>query len=193
MPFTGSDAYVLTVTLDKWLTKNVLAAHGIDSPRGRLVTPADLPKIVEQGAGLPFPVIVKPNYEGSSKGITQDSVVETPGRLREVVVQQLAKYASGVLIEEYIVGKDVTVPFLEALSNGKDGVLAPVEYVIDPKIERKYEIYDYELKTKHSDAVNVRAPAELTPEVTRALLQSAATVFKVTGCRDLGRIDLTTK
>ena len=36
-PYTGSDAYVLTVTLDKWLTKLVLGQKGIDTPRGRLV------------------------------------------------------------------------------------------------------------------------------------------------------------
>src|SRR2546427_7193689 len=41
-PYTGSDAYVLTVTLDKWLTKLHLASYGIDSPRGRLLTPRDL-------------------------------------------------------------------------------------------------------------------------------------------------------
>src|ERR1043165_176648 len=40
-PYTGSDAYVLTVTLDKWLTKLVLERQGIDTPRGRLVTPDD--------------------------------------------------------------------------------------------------------------------------------------------------------
>src|SRR6185437_4870306 len=41
-PYTGSDAYVLTVTLDKWLTKMVLAAHGVDTPRAHLVTARDL-------------------------------------------------------------------------------------------------------------------------------------------------------
>src|SRR5438105_7973042 len=65
-PYTGSDAYVLTVTLDKWLTKLYVAAHGIDSPRGRLVTARDLASLGEASLGLAFPVIVKPNYEGSS-------------------------------------------------------------------------------------------------------------------------------
>src|SRR6476619_493908 len=41
-PYTGSEPWVLTVTLDKWLTKLHLAANGIDSPRGRLVMPRDL-------------------------------------------------------------------------------------------------------------------------------------------------------
>src|SRR3954471_11969393 len=72
-PYTGSDAYVLTVTLDKWLTKLHLASHGIDSPRGRLVTPGDLARVTDSGIGLSFPVIVKPNYEGSSKGIGDEA------------------------------------------------------------------------------------------------------------------------
>jgi D-alanine-D-alanine ligase-like ATP-grasp enzyme len=44
-PYTGSDAYVLTVTLDKWLTKCVLREHGIDTPKARLVTARDLPAL----------------------------------------------------------------------------------------------------------------------------------------------------
>src|SRR5262249_15005263 len=59
-PYTGSDAYVLTLTLDKWLTKLVLASHGVDSPRGRLVVPADLQRVTDGGIGLSYPVIVKP-------------------------------------------------------------------------------------------------------------------------------------
>src|SRR5215472_10212816 len=68
-PYTGSDAYVLTVTLDKWLTKMVMAAQGVDTPRARLVTLRDLPYLDKEGSlGVPVPAIVKPNYEGSSKG-----------------------------------------------------------------------------------------------------------------------------
>src|SRR6476646_6243749 len=63
-PYTGSDAYVLTVTLDKWLTKRTLAGQGIDTPRSRLVTARDLPTM-EGSLGVSVPAIVKPNYEGS--------------------------------------------------------------------------------------------------------------------------------
>jgi len=73
VPYTGSDAYALALTLDKWLTKLVLGRHGIDTPRGRLVKPDGLSDVLEQGPGLAFPIIVKPNYEGSSKGIDEDS------------------------------------------------------------------------------------------------------------------------
>ncbi|MFS8066572.1 MAG: D-alanine--D-alanine ligase, partial [Byssovorax sp.] len=68
VPFTGSDAYTLGITLDKLLTKRILSSYGVPTPRARLVTRATL----ESGAldDMTFPVIVKPNFEGSSKGIS---------------------------------------------------------------------------------------------------------------------------
>ncbi len=81
---------------------------------------------------LRYPVIVKPNFEGSSKGITQDSVVEDPLRLHEVVREALSRYPAGLLVEEFVAGRDLTVPFLEAAAPERGGVLQPVEYVIDP-------------------------------------------------------------
>src|SRR5258708_33469751 len=84
LPSTGSDAYTLCVTLDKALTKKQLAGWGVTSPRGRFVTRATL----KTGGldELPFPVIAKPNFEGSSKGIGENNVVDEPialGRLLE--------------------------------------------------------------------------------------------------------------
>jgi len=97
-PYTGSDAYVLTLTLDKWLTKLVLGHHGVDSPRGRLVTPADLTRIADGGIGLSFPVIVKPNYEGSCKGIGDEAVARDPRALWSLIRIALASYPAGVIV-----------------------------------------------------------------------------------------------
>ena len=187
MPYTGSDAYVLAVTLDKQLTKLVLAQHGVVTPRWQYVEDA---KQLRADA-LRFPLMVKPNFEGSSKGITQDSVVEEPARLREVVAAALARYPAGLLVEEFIAGRDVTVPFLEKAALDRGGVLQPVEYVIDRALagERRHAIYDYELKTVLDKAVSVRAPAQLTREQHERIQEQAATVFRSLGVRDLGRID----
>ena len=184
-PYTGGDPYTLALTLDKQLTKMVVAQHGVRTPGWKFVE--DVSEL--KGLGLRLPVIVKPNFEGSSKGITQDSVVEEAGKLEAVVAAQLAKYPAGVLVEEFIVGRDLTVPFLEAVARERGGVLAPVEYLVDPKFRGKHAIYDFELKTKHSEAVNVQAPASIPAAVAEELARAARTVFKVTGCRDLGRID----
>ena len=74
VPYTGSDAYTMAVTLDKWLTKLVLRNHGIDTPRSKLAKAEQVQDLLDRGPGLAFPLIVKPNYEGSSKGIAENSV-----------------------------------------------------------------------------------------------------------------------
>ncbi|HZZ83589.1 MAG TPA: ATP-grasp domain-containing protein [Anaeromyxobacteraceae bacterium] len=187
MPYTGSDAYVLALTLDKQLTKLVLAQHGVVTPRWQFL---EDPRRLQVSA-LRFPVMVKPNFEGSSKGITQDSVVEDPLQLHRVVGEALARYPSGVLVEEFVRGRDVTVPFLEAAARERGGVLQPVEYVIDAALAggRRHAIYDYELKTRLDQAVSVRAPASLTRAQAQRVREQAELVFRVLGVRDLGRID----
>ena len=188
MPYTGSDAYALALTLDKQLTKLVLAQHGVATPRWQYVEDA---RQLQPNA-LRYPLIVKPNFEGSSKGITQDSVVEDALRLHEVVRDALARYPAGLLVEEFIVGRDVTVPFLEAAAPERHGVLQPVEYVIDEAAAatRRYAIYDYELKTKLDRCVSVRAPAKVKRSQAERIQELCATVYRQLGIRDLGRIDL---
>ena len=113
MPATGSDAYALCVTLDKALTKKLLAGFGIPSPRGRLLTRESL-----RAGGLdelPYPVIAKPNFEGSSKGITQQSVADDAVELGRLLDELLSAYPEGVLVERYIPGVDIRVCHIDGL------------------------------------------------------------------------------
>lgn len=187
MPFTGSDAYACALTLDKQLTKLVLSQHGVPVARDHIVRePRDLNSL-----SLRYPLIVKPNYEGSSMGIRANSVVDDKTELEARVTELLAQYPAGLLIEEYVQGDDIVVPFLEKASPATGGVLEPAGYEFDLRqlAPRKYPVYDLELKTTASDAVEVRVPCGL-PEATRAqLLEVSRTVFRVLQIRDLGRID----
>lgn len=187
IPYTGSDAYALAVTLDKQLTKLILREHGVRTPGWQFI---EREKDLNPEA-LHFPVIVKPNFEGSSKGITQDSVAETVAELREKVKVALERYPAGVLVEEYITGRDLTVPFLEQVKNDFGGALVPVEYVIDPALakQRKYAIYDYELKTRFDKGVSVKAPANIDAAMSDRIRAVASQVYSQLDCRDLGRID----
>ncbi|MBI1944122.1 MAG: D-alanine--D-alanine ligase [Deltaproteobacteria bacterium] len=190
LPFTGSDAYVCALTLDKQITKMLLARHGIPTPRWLFVD-ADTDVASLDVDSLRFPVIVKPNFEGSSKGITLDSIVESKVALRARVEALVGKYPTGLLIEEFIVGRDIVVPFLEAASPSTGGVLEPASYRFDERVigKRKYAIYDYELKCVASDAVEVECPAPLAAGVRARMLELSKKVFAVLGVRDLGRID----
>jgi D-alanine-D-alanine ligase len=186
-PYTGSDAWVLAVTLDKALTKLMLGEHGVISPRGQFLEEIGQLRL----DGWRWPVIVKPNFEGSSKGITQESVIEERSRLRAFVERQLARFPAGVLVEEFIPGKDLTVAFLEKTAPERAGVLTPVEYLIDEAelSKRRYRIYDYDLKSVHFDAVSVRCPAQFPGHVLERAQEMARKAYKALGCRDLGRID----
>src|SRR6476646_5404350 len=181
-PYTGSDAYVLMVTLDKWLTKLVLAQRGIDTPRGRLVTPEEHKRMKDVGGlGLAFPVIVKPNYEGSSKGIGDDAVVRDARALGEVLPQALRAYPNGVMVEEFVAGTDVTVPLLEG--RGDEGVLLPVDYLVDPSARSRFNLYDYRLKSAEANKVSVRCPPDLPRDVVSRLHALSKNVVRGLGIK----------
>jgi D-alanine-D-alanine ligase len=170
------------------MTKLVLGAQGLDTPRGRLVVPDDMQRGRDFATlGLSYPVIVKPNYEGSSKGIGDEAVARDLRALLDMLPRSLRKYPAGVLIEEFVPGTDVTVPFVEGL--GDDGVLMPVDYVIDPTARTRFNIYDYRLKSADAGRVSVRCPPDLPRDVVSRLRALAKTAIRGLGVRDLGRID----
>lgn len=190
MAATGSDAYTLCITLDKTLTKKTLAGFGIPSPRGRLLTRAAL----KDGGldDLPYPVIVKPNFEGSSKGIFQTNVAEDAFHLGRVVDQLLAKYPEGVAVERYIAGVDVRVSRIDGLPP-----LPPVEIDIAPEYKRRFNVLDFELKHKRPEAIqwkvldgkSTSASTSIAPAVVDRVRLLADRAFDALGIRDVGSID----
>lgn len=191
VPFTGSDAYTNAITLDKWLTKLMLQRAGIETARGALVTVRNHDSIVERGAGLAFPVIVKPNHEGSSKGIYNgalgSSVIKEPKDLGAALRNALRTYPDGVLVEEYIEGIDVTVGFIEGIGLD-DGLLTPVELVYENG-ERSFHIYDYKLKNLEPAKVQYRCPASLPRDVAARLRQISHEIVRTIGLFDMARMD----
>jgi len=108
IPFVGSDSYTCTITLDKNLTKLIVEKAGIKTPKFLFVR-----KIEDlENFNIPFPVILKPNFEGISKGINSDSIAENFEILKNKTKSFLAVFPDGILLEEYIYGTDLTVPFL---------------------------------------------------------------------------------
>src|SRR3954471_18871327 len=195
IPYTGSDAYTDAVTLDKWLTKLIVSRANIDTARGQLVTVRNFDQVIERGAGLAFPVIVKPNHEGSSKGIYNgalgSSVVKDPRELPGVLKSALRQYPDGVLVEEYIAGLDIAVGFIDGIGHD-DGLLTPVEVTYDPSpglSERGFNIYDYRLKNVEPGKVQYRCPANLPRDVAARLRSISSEVIRTLGLRDLARLD----
>ncbi|XXY46299.1 ATP-grasp domain-containing protein [Sorangium sp. So ce269] len=197
IPYTGSDAYALNVALDKSLTKRVLASYGVTTPRARLVNRTTL----ESGAldDVSFPVIVKPNFEGSSKGIFREwSVCEDAYHLAEVVERQLARFEAGLLVEHYVAGIDVACSFIDGLkeasgarTNGTatpEGVLAPIEFVIDPQVPGSYNVYDFNLKHARPEHVTLR-PAQLPSQTIERIRSLTARIVRALDLKDHARCE----
>lgn len=182
IPATGSDAYTLCITLDKALTKKILAGYGIHSPRSRCVTQEWL-----KAGGLDelaFPVIVKPNFEGSSKGISQSSVAQDPFELAKVLEDLLERYPDGVLIERYVPGFDVRVYRIDGVPK-----LPPVEIVVDASYKRQHEILDFDLAHKDIRFISFQAPPRIGTKLADRLEAVAERAFDALRMRDLAALD----
>ena len=188
IPYTGSDPLTLSVCLDKSRAKEVLAYHHIDTPKFSLVsTDSEL-----EHAAVPFPCIVKPLHEGSSKGIFDSSVVRTWAELHRAVMMVLERYAEPALVEEYLPGREFTVAMI---GNGTDLTVLPiVEIRFDSLPEGVNPIYSYEAKWiwDRSDApLDIfECPAMISPQLREEIESVCCRAYNVLRCRDWCRIDV---
>lgn len=106
IPYTGSTPLTLAVCLHKAKTKEILSYYGIPTPAFQVMSgPHE-----SLADTLSYPLIVKLLHEGSSMGLSYTSVVETPQALAERVGHLTARYAQAVIVEQFIDGREFTVP-----------------------------------------------------------------------------------
>jgi len=183
IPFTGSDETTLCLALDKALTKRLLSSYHIKTPRYTVITGDAAPR----RGGLRFPVIVKPNAEGSSKGISEACVAEDRKELDALIERNLALYGGEVLAEEYVPGREFTVGLL---GNGSElRAFEPMEIVYTRPTQREFHVYSYLVKQEYQSYVRYECPARLTPEQSREMKDMARRAFRMLGCRDMARVD----
>lgn len=183
IPYSGSDPLTLAVTLDKDCAKRLVASAGVPVPRGIVVSDGDAEQAVSE-AGLTFPVIVKPAWEGSSKGIRNKSIVDRPGELAAAVASLGRDHRQPVLVEEFIDGDELTVG---VIGNDPPEILGVMRVL--PRQPSSRFIYSLEIKRDFERLVRYECPAPLGDTATRAVHQSALTAYRALGCRDVSRID----
>jgi D-alanine-D-alanine ligase len=183
IPYTGSDPLTLAVTLDKDCAKRLAASAGVAVPRGLVLHCGDdLARLFP--LGFPFPAIVKPAWEGSSKGIRNKCVVDGGEDLRLLVESLRRDYRQPVLVEEYIEGDELTVGMV---GNDPPQVVGVMRVL--PRQPGDRFIYSVEIKRDWERLVRYECPAPLLPAVTEAVCRSALAAYRVLGCRDVARLD----
>ena len=188
IPYTGSETFSLALALNKALTKKILKAENIPTPNFQLFVRGD----EELSADLTFPLIVKPNCEGSAKGINKTNVVNSKEDLFRKVRECIDIYRQEALVEEFIEGKELTVGILE---NGKTRVLPILE--IDFSNCKKSGEYFYSWKMKEFQGntelglvPEFYCPARLDKDIEEKVKDVALRTHRAVGCLDISRTDI---
>ncbi len=183
IPYSGSDPQCLAVCLDKPLTKKLVAIAGVPTPEWLVIAEREALNQISW-SGFTFPAIVKLAYEGSSKGIRLNSIVNSPEQAIEAVGKLMDGYCQPVMIEEFVVGDEVTVGMV---GNSPPQVLGMMRIL--PKRRADYFVYSLEVKRDYVNQVDYECPARLEEKVLKDISIYSLKAFEALGCRDFARID----
>lgn len=179
VPALGSDALTLSLSLDKAWTKDVVAAAGVPVPAQRSVAhPDDLENGSFPG---PFPLFVKPRWEGTAKGIDAGARVEDRAALVARVGEVVARYRQPALVEPFLPGPEYTVT---VVGHGPPRALP----VLQRALERRSDIGLHAVESGEG-GLDHHTPGALDAGLEAELARQALTAFDALACRDFARAD----
>jgi len=185
-PFTGSCSKSLLLCRDKATCKRVLGYHRIRQPFFH-----ELPVGRGKPAGrMQFPMIVKPQFEDGSDGISLASIVRTTDEFKERVTMVHERMKQPAICEEYIEGREI---YVGIVGNERLLALPPRELTFGrvneggPTIATSRVKWDDDYRSKWGiDYVH----AELDPDLAKKVARISKRIFRLLAMRDYGRIDL---
>lgn len=185
IPYSGSDPVVLGITLDKYYTNLFLRSNGIPVPEMFLMSDDK----EAEGLGRIFNgrkrYIVKPRWEGSSKGIFLRSVVKKHKDLRKRAAEVFDRYRQPALAEEFLEGDEITAG---VLGNGTPRVLGMMK-IVPTDVPQKDFLYSIETKREWKKKVRYEGENGIPAKTRRDLERYAVKAYNALELRDVSRID----
>jgi D-alanine-D-alanine ligase len=180
IPYVGSGVLASAVAMDKCLTKRLLSSYGVAVARERVVRVSDTAPFEQVAVAaieeLGTPLIVKPNREGSTFGLTLARTVE---QVQEGLRLALS-YDDTAIIEEYLRGMELTVAVVGPQCAPR--ALGVIEIV------PKNELYDYASKYEDGGSRHI-IPARLSAAELQRIGEISCFAYGALGCRDYARVD----
>lgn len=204
IPYSGSDALTLSICLDKARTKEILSYHNIPTAKFKVINDInDLNEFDSTkqnknsrknffGTSLKYPLIVKPNSEGSSKGIFTSSIVKNKKELKREVERILFEYNQSALVEEFLSGREFTVAIL---GNGLEAEVLPIIEINYKEFPEDFTpIYSYEAKwildTPENPLDIFQCPANINSKLEEQIKKISLSTYNILRCKDWSRIDI---
>lgn len=178
IPYTGSGVLSSAIAINKILSKKILMYEDINTPKYIALNFTDIQDLKKLSSlireNLEYPIVVKPNSEGSTIGV---NIVKKNSQLKDAF-EDVLKYDKKVLIEEYIRGRELTVSII-----GLEPITLPII-----EVKPKSGFYDYRSKyTK--DMTEYIVPAELDRKIAKSVSDVALKCHKVLECSGISRVD----
>ncbi|GAB1441919.1 D-alanine--D-alanine ligase [Ignavibacteriales bacterium] len=175
LKYTGPGVLACALAMNKGQAKIIFQNSGVIVPEGFNVFKDSFDYSIDKEwviRDFGFPVIVKPNDEGSTFGLT---LVEKEEDL-EQAFEFAFKYSNNVLIEEYIPGRELTVGVL-------DGTALPVL-----EIRPKHGLYDFECKYTSGMSEYI-VPAPIDDDLAAFIQEQTLLAYHSLGCKGYSRVD----
>ena len=184
LPYTGNGPDALAACHDKARARVLLERGGVPVPDGICVrSRSDL-----AGIGFPAPFFVKPVREDGSVGIDESSLVRSRDALEGIVSRKLSQFPDGLVVEEFLAGREFSVAFLEG--NPEPVGISVIEYDHFPGLS-PYLNYASKWDPKAPDfVISPRSAEHLPHSLVRRIGALAARSGSILGCRGYFRADL---
>ena len=166
--YTGSDPLSSAICMDKNISKIIARDSEVNTPDWEIVTRGQ----TLNGDNSEFPLVIKPNDQGSTVGLT---IVHDKSELG-AALNLAFNYSSSVMVEQFIEGREFTVTLIE-------GKVLPVCEIIP-----SHELYDYECKYTTGMSKYV-CPANIDLYLTKRVQEITERLFDVLKCRHYSRAD----
>jgi D-alanine-D-alanine ligase len=172
--YTGSGVLSSTIAMDKDFSKTIFQKNYVNTPSWVTIDKKfnrdEIIRIIN--SELPYPVVIKPNDQGSTVGL---SIAKKDEEVFKAI-ETAFRYSDLIVVEEYIPGREMTVAILE------DKPLPVLEII------PKSGFYDYESKYTSGMSEYI-VPADVTKDVFDKMQQQAITAFRSLRCNVYGRVD----
>ena len=177
IPYTGSGVASSALAMDKILTKRVWKSLKIQTPSFRTVYSKE--NLDAFDLVFDFPVIVKPNDEGSSLGV----VKVCDEKSIKKALDQTFQFCKKALIEKFVEGREFTCALLRDANDSKV-IALPIIEIKAP--DGEYNYYNKYLGNK----TNYICPAEIPKKIEKYMKSTSLLAFEALGCEGWARVDL---
>ncbi|MCS7093369.1 MAG: ATP-grasp domain-containing protein [Patescibacteria group bacterium] len=187
IPYLGSRPLTQAIILDKAKTKEVLSFHGIPNLPFQVLRRSD--EIID--TRLKFPLIVKPVAQGSSAGVTNESVVFSVEQLRHQAKKIIETFfQQPVIIEPFLSGREFSVPMM-----GNPPRILPIIEPNHKLLPKNYLPLDslevkWHFEEKAGSESYLQCPARLSRKLERKIKEICLQTWKALEIRDWCRIDI---